>query len=253
MRKLTTALLTGTALLLFTACGGGGGGGDTPTVEQQSAAGFWKGTVTSNNGSVYDSYAIITESGEVRLGVLEDNFQTGVSQSVGKISVNGNQASGTLDTYYTVPGTITAAKDPASPTLALSATVSTENTLSGEYTSNYDSGTFSMTFDNLYHEDSSLAKIEGDYYNPLGGFDGQVYADGTFDGHYSDTGCSVNGKISIVNPSVNVYDAVVTGTCPGYDTVTLDGLAVFSPNGGSHLALSVSNESASTTPQFLKK
>ncbi len=253
MRKVITALLTGSALFLFTACGGGSSssGTDNPPVTQESAAGLWLGTITSDNGTIYDGFALITEDGEVRLGTQQNGAY--VSQANGYITVNGNQASATLDIYYSVPGsTFTAVKDPSSPTLTLAGTVSTENTLSGSYTSAYDSGTFSMSFNTLYNDDSSLAKIQGNYYNPIDGFDGYIDADGYVTGHYTSSGCDITGKISIINSAVNVYDATITGTCPNLPTVTLDGIAGFSPNGGDHLTLFLSNENASTYPQFLK-
>jgi len=88
----------------------------------------------------------------------------------------------------------------------------------------------SLTFNALYYVPSSLATISGMYKDSATGTVFTVSADGTVFAQDATTGCVINGTVSIINPSYNVYGIEVsyascTGSLIPLNGLTLAGLA----------------------------
>ena len=89
---------------------------------------------------------------------------------------------------------------------------------------------FSWTFNALYYPASSLATISGTYKDLATGTLFTIGADGTVFAQDATTGCVINGTVSIINPTFNVYGIEVsyancTGSVTTLNGVTLSGLA----------------------------
>ena len=126
MRKITTALLTGSALLLFTACGSGGGssgGGGTPSINYNGnynvvvtpsvseasgydcvgASGLMNisnsvvtGKVTTKWGNVYDLSGNVSSNGYISGGFAVVDFNAATYEG----QLNGNGGSGSWEDIY---------------------------------------------------------------------------------------------------------------------------------------------------------
>ena len=194
MRKLTTALLTGSALLLFTACGGGGGGssgGGTPTTVNPN--GLWSGTQVVN-GTTYDANYIIYNN-EI-YGYSIDGY----SMFAGSGTINGDQLSANYNIYDVDTGYAIASG-------STSGTVVGQSSISGSFSNTLgQNGTVNLGFNSAYNNPSSLSYITGS----VGGL--SISSSGVISGY--DGSCSVNGSVTIPNPSVNIYDIRYTlGGC----------------------------------------
>lgn len=88
----------------------------------------------------------------------------------------------------------------------------------------------SWTFNSLYYLPSSLATISGTYEDLPTGTVFTINTDGTVFAQDATTGCVINGTVSIINPSFNVYGIEVsyancTGSLTTLNGVTLAGMA----------------------------
>jgi pimeloyl-ACP methyl ester carboxylesterase len=83
--------------------------------------------------------------------------------------------------------------------------------------------TFTLQFNSLYNEPSSLSKLAGLWIGPTGVVT-SINSDGTFFSQDPASGCVVNGRYSIINASYNVYAGSETfASCEGHAAV-LNGL-----------------------------
>ncbi len=195
-----TALLVG--------CGGGGNDGPPPPPPNDSAGGIWQGTRPSGTEIV----VFVSETGEFRMldpfgnvghGTLtvsnqtEINIQYEIFAPFGGTIFDGSESSsctatGTIDERIVLPIT--------------TACVSSLGTNFG--------GDIELTYQDVYARNSSLAEIAGSYDNQ-----GEVW---TIDGaglvfeQNSQTGCVLDGQVSIIDASWNLYDATfTTNSCAG--------------------------------------
>lgn len=88
----------------------------------------------------------------------------------------------------------------------------------------------SLTFNGLYYLPSSLATISGTYKDLATGTVLTINTDGTVFAQDATTGCVINGTVSIINPSYNVYGIEVsyancTGSLTTLNGATLAGFA----------------------------
>ena len=220
MRKI---LLLCVAFLL-SACGGGGGSGSAvspppppppPPTTNESPAGIWEGTFTSTVfNQVEQVLGVATSQGDIRFVSIDSG-----SQFFGQVVVSGDAISGSLRAVSLAGGQF--AGGPASGTVNIEGTLSTRNSISGTFIGVGDEGTFSLTFNNLYDQDSSIPMVQSHWSAPetifkilLPGLGtapiGLAIQDtGDFSGADTD-GCDYSGLISILDPDFNIYDVALT-------------------------------------------
>jgi hypothetical protein len=188
--------------LVLASCGGGGGGSSgssssRPPVTNASPGGIWRGTESVSGLTVV---GLIDESGELHF-IRSDN-----TQYVGRVTTAGNSVTASIEGFTqfgyqfadgathgtgSVSGSITARSS-----MNLNTQFQTDNGTSS-------SGTLNLTFDSGYNRASSLAKISGNY---LDGSDTiTVSSNGDIFEQDPNTGCVVNGTVSIINASYNAY------------------------------------------------
>jgi hypothetical protein len=116
------------------------------------------------------------------------------------------------------------------PTGILSGTIVPRQSIGGTVAFATETAAISLTFNALYYVPSSLATISGTYNDSATGAVFTINADGTLFAQDATTGCVINGTVSIINPSYNVYGVEVsyascTGSLTPLNGVTLAGLA----------------------------
>jgi hypothetical protein len=194
------------ALAILAGCGGGGGdtssgtsasGGNQP-VTNASPGGIWNGT----DGQGLQVTGIITETGEAYF------LDSDGTQYFGTVTTSGNDLAGSF-TGYTELGK-TFMDGSTSGTGTLTGTVDARSTLS--FTTTFNSQGGGESVDNVllqyfqtYAQASSLSTIAGSYTETANGDVLTVNSDGSALIQESETGCVVNGTVSIVNASYNAY------------------------------------------------
>jgi len=214
--------------LSLASCGGGGGGGGggnvtTPTPDQ-AIGGAWVGT----DGNGDQVLALSTESGDLHWVIPA----TG-EQGFGTATVNGSDVS--LSYTYVAPLGSTLADGSTSATCTASGTVSERQSLSANTSCTTSAGgTFnnsvSLSYDQLYELDSSLATIAGNYDDF-----GQVInlaSNGVIFEQDANTGCVINGQVGVVDSRYNSYSISFTySNCQGVYAVlngaTFTGLGIY--------------------------
>lgn len=188
-------------LVLTTSCGGGGGDGSSnppPPPPDASPGGIWVGT-TSIGATVI---GLVTETGEFHF--LQDD---GV-QYFGIVDTSQNALSADF-TGVTEFGTAFA-DGSTTGTGTLTGTVQERNNMSGDSTFATALGTdiestLTLSYDELYERDSSLAAIAGNYRNTATNAIVNVNGDGDLFSQDSVTGCVINGTVEVIDPSFNAY------------------------------------------------
>jgi hypothetical protein len=219
MRAASTILF----LLTIAACGGGGGGGPilggsdasiTPFPDQ-AFGGIWTGT--DSNG--LEILALTTETGRLHW-VAQDTGEQGYG--TGSVSA----LSATIDYTYVAPLGFTLADGSASASCRGGGTVEERVSLYVDAICTTASGstfnnTATLAYDALYDRDSSLALIAGNYDDF--GLVVNVSGDGVVFEQDPNTGCVVNGQISVIDAEFNAYDVSITySNCLG-NTAILNG------------------------------
>jgi hypothetical protein len=198
----------------LTSCGGAA---DPP---YDSPGGYWIGSWNGEPG-----VALMDESGEFTF-IADDG-----EQYTGALLISGDSFTGTVNdftpgafpnygTYYLCGG--------------LSGAILPGQSVSGTATCETPEGpvidAFSWTFSALYNVPSSLATISGTYVDSATGTAFTISADGAVFAQDASTGCVINGTVSIINASYDIYDITVsyascTGSLTVLNGVTLAGLA----------------------------
>jgi hypothetical protein len=218
-------LLLAAGLLTLLACGGGGGS-STPPPPPPSAGVFegpWNGTLVSNTGGSVSATALLLASGEMRY-VASNGIQ-----AVGTLSASGSSATGSGTMYaptgYAFPGNVT------SLGYALHGSGTGGSTLSGTYTSAYDNGTFTFTYNAgaKYAAPVVMANVAGAYASTVtsSGYPitGRLTSTGALSG--SDAFGTLAGTLTAVDPAKNAFRVNVTYTPTGQAARTYTGLAFF--------------------------
>ncbi len=215
------------AVVMLSACGGGNGA--VPPVQTQTKAptpqvaglnGIWDGSYNSNvTGQTCNDMQALIFNGQVRA----------VSKScdmvlTGDLTVNGNTASISFNSF-SMDGS------GANGTASFTGNFTAGSVIAGTYsTSGKDSGHFTLNYNIVYENNSSLSKVEGswEYKSASDWIDLRISKVGDIVGADSN-GCSYSGNISIIDPAYNLYAYKITlgnipkFTCP--DTGKYTGVA----------------------------
>ena len=189
-------------LALTVSCGGGGDGSSNqpppPPPPNASPGGIWVGT-TSIGANVI---GLVTETGEFHF--LQDD---GI-QYFGTVDTSQNDLSADF-TGVTEFGTVFA-DGSTTGTGTLTGTVQQRSTMSGNSTfttalGNNTDSTITLSYDDLYERNSSLATVAGNYRNPATNAVVNVDNNGVLFSQDAVTGCVINGTVEVINPSFNAY------------------------------------------------
>lgn len=222
-------------ILSLAACGGADDSSTSSSgasaAVNQSVGGIWEGTNTEN-GVTVQTTALVSPDGryyEYSLNTSNDCAAVGT----GTLSSSGDEVSGNviggLVSFSTIlsvqtgcvysdgstwgTGTLSGTVS-AGQTLSLTSTFTTTNG-----TTNSNSTPVTLNFNLLYNETSSLSKIAGNWIG-VTSIVTTINSDGTVFSQDPDTGCVVNGQISIIDPSYNVYSESATyADCTGPEAV----------------------------------
>lgn len=217
------------------ACGGGGGASSDPAPSpaatpppvstpppptNQSPGGIWTGTNTVA-GVTVKSLALVSENGEIfSLAINESNNCADVS--TGTVTVSGDTFSGagiaaivsyqqntSIQTDCTFADGSTYGFGESSGTIIQRQSITVTGKFTTEAGTVLPTTTAELSFDPLYNETPSLAKLAGNWRGPTGIIT-TVSQDGTFYSQDPTTGCIVNGRYTILNPSYNLYAGSAT-------------------------------------------
>ena len=209
------------AAIILTACGGGGSGDSgAPTITNRSAGGIWQGTSSASGLQIK---GLVDEAGEFHF------IQADGVQYAGTLAVSGNSVTGTFDGF--APAGTTFADGSVHGTGTLTGTVQERSSFTANTTFTTDggagdSGTVTLTFSAEYNQASSLAILAGNYTDSATGTVVTIGADGTIFAQDANSGCVINGTVSILNASYNAYRMQATyANCVGADAV-LNGVEV---------------------------
>lgn len=202
MWYLRTGALLG-ALALLSACGGGDvtvtsavSGTGSPQQEVMELNGIWEGSYNSNVGgqTCGDMQGLIL-NGQVRVVSEACNMVL-----VGSMSVSGDTVSISFNTFA-------ADGSGATGTASFSGSFTRGSIINGIYTSaDGDSGNFTLNYNIIYENDSSLSKVEGswEYKSATDWIDLRINNVGNIVGA-DNNGCSYSGNLSLIDPAYNLY------------------------------------------------
>jgi hypothetical protein len=217
------ATLISIALLNLSACGGGGSdlSSPPPAAVDKSVGGIWRAQTTSPSGATVAGLIIITEDGRYS-GSAENPANDCAEVSQGTLTVSGSNFQGSGDfgliKYTTVPDiqvdcTFADGSVWGAATLSGSVVQRSALTLTAEGTTSMGTvlagTTGAWTFDTLYNESSSLAKLAGNWTSQTGTVI-TIDADGVIFSQDATTGCVVNGQVSIINAMYDAYAVTAT-------------------------------------------
>jgi hypothetical protein len=172
---------------------------------------------------------VVDEAGELHF-IRSDNVQY-----TGTATTSGTSFSASLEGF--VPYGTTFSDKSTHGTGKVTGTVQARSSLNGntQFTTdagNTSTGTLSLTFEALYNRASSLTTISGNFTNTAtGSAVVTIGTDGAIFSQNPSTGCVLNGTVSIINSSYNVYriefsNANCQGQYAALNGVQFTGLAV---------------------------
>ena len=234
MNRLILFFVVAGWFFLIAGCGGSGSGSSGDGGSIANISGVWHGTWTSNSGESYEISGLISPDNEARFFDWLD-----LTQYAGSIQLSGASGSGGFRVYFDAVYV---------GTTSINFIVSGD-AISGTYTANGDSGTFTMFRDESFDIGASLQEISGTwgYSIPdIGSVSFTFNTDGTLAGT-SSLGCVANGSVAVINPNHNVYR--LNMTISGCQDAQYSGLATIEPFSGHDdlLWLAVSNQASSVT------
>jgi len=252
MRKIPIILisLAGTLVALTLAgCNGSlYGGMSNPMPTNASATGIWGGTdsVTGLNVAGY-----IDSAGEA-VFIRADGVQF-----AGTTQVSGSTLVAAVVAYTNFGTTFNDGSTYGLGTLNGTVASGSMLTLNLSFTTNggtAETGSWSLTFSTLTNSGSSLNTISANYTDTASGSVISISGDGVMTGQNPANSCVVNGTITVINSSYDIYQVSLTyENCTGSYAVLnglqLTGLAVFDPN-TSPTQMTISIEGASTSSKF---
>jgi hypothetical protein len=202
----TAAVVGMLALWALAGCGGGGGGGGssptavTPTVPTNaSPGGVWNGTDQATGLALV---GLVTETGEFHFIRSDD------TQYFGTLTTSGNNVSGNL-TGVTAVGYVFP-DGSTTGTGTYTGTVQARSTLNGSvrFTTQRGetaTGNSTLSFNSVYNQSSSLAKIAGNYRDLDTNAVINLSSNGVIFSQDPVTACIVNGVVTVINSSYNAY------------------------------------------------
>ncbi len=216
------------------ACGGGGtsmlgspsnSGGSGNSTQNATPGGIWRGTESVSGQQVV---GVVDEAGEFHF-IRADNVQY-----TGTVSTSGTSFSASLEGF--APYGFAFSDNSTHGTGKVSGNIQARASLDGntQFTTDAGStstGTLTLKFDSLYNRASSLTTISGNFSNSADGTVVTVSADGAVFSQNPSTGCVVNGTVSIINATYDVYRVQLSNSnCQGQyaalNGVQFTGLAV---------------------------
>ena len=224
------------------------GGGSSPMPTNASATGIWGGTdsVTGLNVAGYVDSAgeavFIRSDGVQFAGATQVSGDTLVAAVVAYTNFGSTFNDGSTYGLGTLNGTVVSAN-----TLTLSLSFTTNGGTA-------ETGSWSLTFSTLTNNGSSLSTISANYTDTGNGSVISISGNGVMTGQNPANSCIVNGTITVINSSYDIYQVSLTyGNCTGSYAVLnglqLTGLAVFNPN-TSPTQLTISVAGASSGGKF---
>jgi hypothetical protein len=275
IRRLILAPMTIFALAI-SACGGGSIQGDDgddvepPILIPPQIGGIWEGTATDSISGLTPKEILImtSEDGQFR---LVSNFAV---QAEGTVVLREDD-----DEIDNLDGTVTAfapqgfffSGDAATAGCTIEAVleerVKIEGTYSCKTATDTDSGAFSATYQSIYEQDSSIARVAGVWANS--GLTVTIDNEGDISGQFSN-GCFVTGGMAgIIDQDFDLYNLNITvdaperdgggDTCAEFAEPTIDylGLAFLETGNPDHggqdtLTLQIDNGTNITTQILLR-
>jgi hypothetical protein len=242
------AVAGGFTAFTIAGCNGTAYGGMSPMPTTASATGIWGGTDSMTGLSVA---GYIDSAGEA-VFIRADGVQF-----VGATQVSGNTVVAAVVAYANFGSTFSDGSTYGLGTL--NGTVATGNTLSLSlsFTTNggaAESGSWSLTFSSLTNSGSSLNTISANYTDTASGSVISIAGDGVVTGQNPANSCVVNGTVTIINSSYDIYQVSLsyqncTGSYAVLNGLQLTGLAVVNPN-TSPTQLTISVAGASPSGKF---
>jgi len=198
-----------------------------PPPPPQTPGGIWSGqSVTA--GSTDDIGCVVTETLQFACVITDTVTGDVVASSQGTVQIaNGDQVSGS-GTLYAIPGfTLNDGSTVAALTIT-GGTVSERTTLDLTIDAAGATATVSTTYDTIYDRGSNLATVAAVYttFDIFG--DTSTFAIDASGGitALSNTGCVINGQVSIIDPAYNAYDIALDVTNCGGLNGMYDGLGL---------------------------
>jgi hypothetical protein len=223
-------------------------GGTNPMPMNESATGVWGGTdsVTGLNVAGYIDPAgeavFIRADGVQFAGATQVSGDTIVAAVVGYANFGSTFSDGSTYGLGTLNGAVASGS-----TLTLSLSFKTNGGTA-------ETGSWSLTFSTLTNSGSSLNTISANYTDTATGSVISISGNGVVTGQNPANSCVVNGTITIINSSYDIYQVSLTyQNCTGSYAVLngleLTGLAVLNPN-SSPTQLTISVAGASSGGKF---
>jgi hypothetical protein len=245
IRILLISLAGSLAALAIAGCNSSTYGGmNNPMPTNASATGIWGGTdsVTGLNVAGY-----IDSAGEA-VFIRADGVQF-----AGATQVSGDTLVAAVVAYANFGSTFNDGSTYGLGTLNGTVASGSTLTLSLSFTTNAgtaETSSWSLTFSTLTNSGSSLNTISANYTDTASGSVISISGNGVITGQNPANSCVVNGTITVVNSSYDIYQVSLTyENCTGsyavLNGVTLTGLAVFNPNTSpTQMTISVAGASA---------
>ena len=252
MRKVWLTIISlagGLAALALAGCYGTVySGGSNPMPTNASATGIWGGTdsVTGLNVAGYVDPAgeavFIRSDGVQFAGATQVSGDTLVAAVVAYTNFGSTFNDGSTYGLGTLNGTVASGS-----TLTLTLSFTTNGGTA-------ETGSWSLTFSTLTNSGSSLSAISANYTDTASGSVVSISGNGVMTGQDPANSCVVNGTITVINSSYDIYQVSLTyESCTGSYAVlnglTLTGLAAFNPN-TSPTQLTISIAGASSGGKF---
>lgn len=252
MRATIRRVFPGLCLMgVLTGCNGssldGSDSGTTTSTGNELASGVWTGSDSVSGQTVA---AFVNATGEAYFYRNDGVLFTGTMQISGDsaaVAVNGYSAfpadftDGSLAGVGTLKGTVTTA---SSMMLNLVFTTNGGTAISGDWTLSYDA---------LSTNGSSLSTISGSYIDSSTGVTIEVSSLGALTTQTSSNGCTLSGTLSTSDTSYDVYQVTYsyescTGTYTALNGVQFSGLAVLNSNlSPVQLLITATGHSTTTT------
>lgn len=204
------------AATFLAGCGGGGGGGGDGGGGDDgvffSAGGIWEGTITPSGATAKIFRGLVTEDGD--FGVVVSN-QVGFL-AIGQGDTQGNDRFQATATAFASSGS-TFPDGSTRTTATFQGSFITGSRLTGTYSAGGETGSFDLRYQSLYDRLPSLATLSGVW--TLGQPAGAPPVTMSINSNgelvlSTSSGCTANGRFTIVDPDFNAYVSTSTfGNC----------------------------------------